>query len=230
MVKDRWSRQNAWTLRNLKLSFVQSLRLLGAVAAGTVGCAFMFFVLDARNEDALRTQVKALAHARMALLHNSAERSLDALRALRSYLEVAEDASRQDFRSFVTEPLRRLPEVQAFEWIPRVLANEREQYEAAAWRDGYSSFEFTELGADGKPRTAAKQDTYYPVYYVEPLELNLPALGLDLASDPVRRAALERARVSGEPVATAAIRLAQETAEGQRGLLVYMPVHRASAP
>lgn len=57
-----------------------------------------------------------------------------------------------------------------------------------------------------------------------PLQGNEKALGYDLASDPVRRKALERSADSGALVATRRIRLVQETSD-QYGFLVYRPVY-----
>lgn len=52
------------------------------------------------------------------------------------------------------------------------------------------------------------------------------ALGLDSASEPVRRQALEAARSTGQPTATAPVRLAT----GEPGLLVVLPVRGAGPP
>ncbi|HEY8942999.1 MAG TPA: CHASE domain-containing protein [Polyangiaceae bacterium] len=227
MPNNLWNRRNAWALRHLKLTFAQAMRLVAVLIASSGICLLAFFRLSAENERALRAEIASAAEARLALLRSSTERSLDALRAIRAYLEVTPTPTRADFRAFVSEPLRRLPEVQAFEWIPRVTSAERARYERQAWNDGYTSFGFAELGPDGALRPARAADEYFPVYYAEPLELNLPALGLDLGSHPLRKQALESARRSGEPVATPPIRLAQETREGQLGLLVYMPVFAA---
>ena len=53
---------------------------------------------------------------------------------------------------------------------------------------------------------AGERPEYFPVFYVEPYKKNATALGFDLASNPVRRQALEFSRDSGEPVATGPVR------------------------
>ena len=58
---------------------------------------------------------------------------------------------------------------------------------------------------------AAERDEYFPVYFVEPSKGNEIALGFDLASNAIRKDALEKSRDTGEMVATGRITLVQET-------------------
>ena len=68
-----------------------------------------------------------------------------------------------------------------------------------------------------------------PVYFIEPLERNTMALGLDLNSDPVRQRSIRLAGDMGQPVASAPVRLAQESAQGP-GFLVLVPVYHGGTP
>ena len=67
------------------------------------------------------------------------------------------------------------------------------------------------------------------VTYIEPMDANRPALGYDLASEPKRRMALERARDTNQLSATAPIELVQETRH-QSGALLFLPVYDPQAP
>ena len=62
------------------------------------------------------------------------------------------------------------------------------------------------------------------MYYIQPLTGNERAVGFDLASDPIRLDALEKARDSGKLRATASITLVQETKQ-QKGFLVFLPLY-----
>jgi signal transduction histidine kinase len=191
---------------------------------GTVLAALVFIELLERTEERVERRVRAAVEERLELLANSAARSLEVLHGLSAFLAVAEP-SRDEFRSFVRESLERLPQVQALEWIPRVPLAERERLEVAARADGLSDFRFTEIAPSGQLATALARAEYYPVYYAEPTHRNRRALGLDLASDPARGAALRRAAATGEAVASAPVRLAQEQRSGQLGYLVFAPIH-----
>src|SRR3989442_1589972 len=156
---------------------------------------------------------------------------------LSSYVEVMEgfqwlfdDLSRLDqgrFRQFAVRKLARYPEMQALEWASRVGGASRQTFEASVRRT-HPAFEILETGAAGELVRASSRPEYVPVHYVEPYRANERPLGLDLASEPTRREALERARDTGEMAVTAPLRLAQKM-ERQKGVLIVMPVYsRAS--
>ncbi|MGT2432671.1 CHASE domain-containing protein [Cupriavidus basilensis] len=89
---------------------------------------------------------------------------------------------------------------------------------------GQPGFEVYPLG----PR-----DVYAPVVYVEPFAgRNTRALGFDILSDPVRRAAAEAARNSGEVRLTTGVELVHEneTQAPQRGAVLYLPVYGSGLP
>lgn len=89
---------------------------------------------------------------------------------------------------------------------------------------GQPGFEVYPLG----PR-----DVYAPVVYVEPFAgRNTRALGFDILSDPVRRAAAEAARNSGEVRLTTGVELVHEneTQTPQRGAVLYLPVYGSGLP
>ncbi|MFD1695625.1 CHASE domain-containing protein [Roseibium aestuarii] len=59
-------------------------------------------------------------------------------------------------------------------------------------------------------------------------ERNIAAIGYDMATEPRRRAAMEKAVLTGEPVATAPLMLVQEITDvKQTGFLVYLPWYKS---
>lgn len=77
-----------------------------------------------------------------------------------------------------------------------------------------------------------KRDYYAPIAFLEPLdERNQRALGYDMYSDPVRRAAMEHARDTGGAALTAKLTLVQDTDEdAQPGFQIYLPVYHNHMP
>jgi PAS domain S-box-containing protein len=75
------------------------------------------------------------------------------------------------------------------------------------------------------------RETYGPVLYLEPLtQENTLAVGYDLYSEPVRRAAMDAARDSGQPRLTGRVVLSQDREAIARpvpGVLLLLPVFRA---
>src|SRR6185503_11232061 len=71
------------------------------------------------------------------------------------------------------------------------------------------------------------------ILYLEPANTaNQKAIGFDMASEDVRRKAMEAARDSGNPTASGKVELVQEQYLGgnQKGFLIYAPVYRKGVP
>jgi PAS domain S-box-containing protein len=213
-------------LARIGLTAFQAATLALIVACGVGLSAVLQLHLKRLHARAIAAELAVAVQARTELLRSSWLRSLEALHATVDYLEVTPDPTREAFRQFALGPLERLPELQAVEWIPRVKRHERGRYEFSAVADGLIGYRFNELGPEGRLHVAGDRDEYFPVYYAEPPDRNLPALGLDLSAHPLRRSALDRAREHGRAAATAPVRLAQETRPGQLGLLVFAPVRQ----
>ncbi len=141
----------------------------------------------------------------------------------------SQQVDRDEFRQFVADSFLRHPGVQALEWVPRVPAAEKERYLQQAWSDGFPSYQIFEKDANGQRRAVTERDEYFPVYYLEPYLGNEAALGFDLGSNQTRRDALERARDSGNPVASARIKLLQETGD-QFAVLIFLPIYQQWQP
>jgi signal transduction histidine kinase len=75
------------------------------------------------------------------------------------------------------------------------------------------------------PPTSAER--VHSVVFLQPLdERNRAALGYDMSTEPVRRAAMEQARDSGAPAASGRVQLVQEIYEDkQSGFLIYVPLY-----
>jgi signal transduction histidine kinase/CheY-like chemotaxis protein len=206
-------------------------RALTISSLACVGVAALFALLFAQMRDgetrALRSHLDTLAQEHTALLQSKVDGSIQVLRAVASLREVELVGSREEFRVFVRRSLADHAELTALEWVPRVSRADRVAYERAAHDDGYPSYVVREFdGASLVP--ARSRGEYYPVHYVEPIDGNEQALGIDLASSPERWAALEQARDTGRAVATPPLMLAQDGG-GRYGVLLALPVYCRAA-
>ena len=111
--------------------------------------------------------------------------------------------------------------IQALEYTRLVTRDEVSQFEAQVRSD-------TSVRDSGYPdfvvHPAGEPEDLYVVDYVEPLEGNESAFGFDLGSNPARRKAVEKARDTGNLVATAGINLVQDST-GATGFLLMLPVY-----
>jgi signal transduction histidine kinase len=148
---------------------------------------------------------------------------LDVLYSLRDDFVTHGTLSRAQFATFARAQLERHPGIRALEWVPVVTDAQRPAFEAAARRDGLSGFRLTDRGPQGTLVPTPKRDVYYPVFYVEPLEGNEPALGYTPVL-PARDAAIAIARDTGEPSASQAFPIVQSS-KGRVGVAVFVPVY-----
>ena len=71
-----------------------------------------------------------------------------------------------------------------------------------------------------------ERDGYNAIIYVQPRDSrNSVAIGFDMFTEPVRRAAMEIARDTGTPTASGKVTLIQEPESKHSGFLIYAPVY-----
>lgn len=202
---------------------------LGTVALPTavmlvVGLGLLQFAIY--TEKGQRTQ--HFAEASEAIEHTAEhllQSHLDAVLSTRRFLEANPWLDRARFGHFVRHLLEANPGLQALEWVPKVGHAERTRFEQRARDEGAGDFIISERGRDGALVSAASREAYYPVYFVEPYVGNQAAVGFDVASEAVRRAAVRHAERSGTPAVTAPVQLVQMTV-AQSAVLVVAPVYR----
>ncbi|MEI6278799.1 MAG: CHASE domain-containing protein [Verrucomicrobiae bacterium] len=76
------------------------------------------------------------------------------------------------------------------------------------------------------------RETYSSIFFLEPFsDRNLRAFGYDMLTEPVRRAAMERARDQDEVAISGKVTLVQEIGKDvQAGTLMFAPVYRSGMP
>ena len=149
----------------------------------------------------------------------------DILRGTAGLFAANGTVERNRFRQYV-EKLRlpqSYPGIQGVGFARLIPAREKGRLVAEIRREGFRQFDIRPGGA---------RDPYSAIIYLEPFDWrNQRAFGYDMYSDPVRRAAMERARDGDEPAISGKVVLVQETEqEVQSGFLLYLPVFRNDLP
>lgn len=191
--------------------------LLGSLLlTGLAWWATRHFALDdARQRFERRTdEVHARIERRMA--------SYEAmLRGGVALLAAQPDVDRAAWRRYVetVQPERHYPGIQGVGITRLLRPHERAAHEQAVRAEGFPDY---------RVHPAGERDLLTAIVYLEPLSgRNLRAFGFDMASEPVRREAMLRARDSGLPAMSGTVRLVQEDGRNvQSGFLVYLPVYR----
>src|SRR5690606_41292442 len=77
-------------------------------------------------------------------------------------------------------------------------------------------------------RPRGVREYYGPILYLDPRTMaNADAIGFDMYSEPVRHAAMESARDSGQPRLSGRVALVQDAGRDVSALLLFLPVYRA---
>ena len=178
---------------------------------------FLFFYASRREGDALRTAFEDRARTLAAAVRASCDNHLEVLVALDSLFASSQEVTAQEFHLFVAAALQRHPGIRGLSWDQRLTAAERVRFEAE------TGIRITQVDAQKRRVPAGPRQDYVVVRFVEPAA-DLSALGLDIASEPVRREALDQARDTGEIAATGPIVLVSERGE-RRSVLLFAPFY-----
>jgi signal transduction histidine kinase/CheY-like chemotaxis protein/integral membrane sensor domain MASE1 len=184
--------------------------------------------ISGREQDRIHAQFDARAADLAHILQNGFAIYDEDLQSIASLWNTAGDVPREQFREFVSRSLLVHPGILALEWVPRVPAERRHDFEhlGRSWR---RDFQFTQRAEQGHMIRRDVASEYFPVYFVEPEAGNETAIGFDLASNPVRLQALHQAATSGMGVATARITLVQDEGNDS-GFLKFVPVYDLAMP
>ncbi len=211
----RWLAARGWTPWVVGVGVLLSLWLYGATRS-----------MERQEQQA---RVREVVREQGEKLEISILRSMEVLNGIVSLYAAHNGLDGPLFREFVQGALRRQPELEALSWNPWVPAEKRSEFERRGEPGGTADFHFWELDSGHNPVVSPTREAYVPIHLIEPMDRNAPALGYDLLSDPARRECLEKARDSGQAMATVPLHLAQDRME-QEGILVVQPIYRAGPP
>jgi signal transduction histidine kinase len=164
------------------------------------------------EETAAKIQVRLRAHALL-------------LRSGAAFFMGSEAVDRPEWRAFVerSQVHLNLPGIQGFGFSLLITPEQRAEHERAIRAEGFPDYRVWPEG---------ERDLYSAIIYLEPFTgRNLRAFGYDMFSEPVRRAAMERAWDLDVAALSGKVQLVQETGHDvQAGTLMYVPVYRFGQP
>ncbi|MCM2460561.1 diguanylate cyclase [Pseudomonas sp. CG7] len=205
---------SAWLVASLVL-------LAGTCLSGVLSWAMM----DLFNRQ-LRERFELQVEERFSRIEEQFQDQEQFLDSLGRFFANSEAVASNEFHGYADSLMRR---TRAFAWAPRVLRDERQAFERQAQADGGAQFMIREPDGHGGLQLAAERDEYVPVLYIHSRSAYGPPLGLDLFSEPVRRATVERSRQRGGVAASQPLDFMGADPRFTRGVLLFAPVIRESA-
>ncbi len=195
------------------ISMTAATQLLGLAITGAL-VVWLKFDLDKdaqiqfdRGTERIETEVKRRVN-----------HPLLGLKGARGAYAASNDITRLEFRAYVEsrDLPHEFPGIRGFGFITRVQRGDLDAFIARERADFAPEFEV---------RTKGDATDLFVVKYIEPIEFNRAALGLDLGQEAVRREGIERAMNTGKPALTGKIVLLQDDKQSP-GFLYILPVYR----
>lgn len=138
--------------------------------------------------------------------------------------EAAGNVDRSEWRRYVEglELEKNYPGIQGIGYAKWIKPEELDAFVQQVRAEGFPSFTLHPEGA---------REEYTSILYLEPFTArNRRAFGFDMYSEPTRRAAMMRARDTGEAAVSGKVTLVQETNQDvQNGFLMYLPLYAGVA-
>jgi len=216
----RWQMGGAREAMRSPIPWVALSATLALTAAGWFGIEHSRFE-ESRSQLERRTETaEAAVRASMAAYEQ-------VLRSAVALIASDTNVSRREWHDFIGHLGLddRFPGIQAVGYAERVKPEGLAAHLRRVHADGPSDYEV---------RPAGERPDFFPIVFNEPSSArNTKVLGFDMYSEPVRRAAMDRARDSADTAISGKLVLAGEAFRGaapaQPGFVMYVPVFRREA-
>lgn len=191
--------------------------LIGIFASGVLAAQYQKDLQAGTIEN-----FRSAAQDRIRLISDKIEHNKIVMRLLAAFFRASDSVSREDFKTYTNQIIKDYSYIHTLEWIPSITNAERSNFEQSL---NTSDFQITELNNAGDLVKANIRPNYFPIQYAEPLiNGNNQIIGFDVASDPERLSAIERAMEARQPAATSKVNLLQAKQGDEIGIVFYEPV------
>ncbi|MBU2918524.1 CHASE domain-containing protein [Psychrosphaera sp. F3M07] len=144
-------------------------------------------------------------------------KSLDGLFQASSYI------GRSEFELFTNKINSDDTKIRALAWLPHITHEQRDEFEQSLKNEGVTNAQISQLTNLGMI-TALKQPYYLPVFYIEPMQENQSAIGLDVSTHPVVSESVMKAIHNKNYAISPLLSLAQQQ-DKLSGIIVYYPIY-----
>jgi CHASE1-domain containing sensor protein len=198
------------------------LPLLSAAVVGLGLTVLAWQATLAREKRHAEVELSGRANSQALILQNGFDEYISRVNAVRALFESSSDVARQEFSLFTDQLLRGQSAIVRVAWLPRVGHEMREAHEMRGRAEGLPDYRIHDAGSlDPAPQ----RDYYFPLFFSNGTERSSKVLGLDVRSEPKRRATVHRAMDSGGITTSPVITLGSAT--GTRdGFFVLLPVYQ----
>ena len=205
-------------------------RLTVGLSLGLVTALLTLGILQVAhwNNERVRSSFDRDATGAFAAMRAQLHEPLQALEALHSVFVASDDVSPEEMR-LATRHWLAPGMLQAMGWSERLRREDVPAFEARVRAEGAKGFTVFDRNDAGEKRAPGNE--LVVIHYIEPPAGNTAALGVNVLSIPAARDAVEKARATGLPAATAGFRLTQQPpGENQTGIVIYQALYEPRTP
>ncbi len=192
--------------------------ILAVLLMLTFGITYNFYQ-SARNNDLIRFNNEVIRV--QAAFENELNLYISLLKGGRGFVQSIGEIDRKSFANYVKnlEIEKNYTGILGIGYTKVILPKDRKALINQVKLEGYKDFSIFPEG---------EREVYQAIIYLEPLDSkNSQVIGYDMSTEIKRREALDRARDTGNPAATAKVTLLQEIDQDkQAGFLIYLPVYK----
>lgn len=211
-------------MRKMRSNFKgRTLALFMAVLLLPLGITVFAWDITAENAfEAKKAKFQTLVVENERALFNLMQSYNFALLGGKGFYEGSSIVTRDDWKAYVnaTDILKNFPGINGIGTIYDVGREDLEAFEQQAAADGFPGFKV-------KPEGIHPEN--FIINYIEPVEINTPAVGLNIGFEAHRREAAIKARDTGKSTITKRILLVQD-AEKTPGFLLLHPTYERGLP
>jgi PAS domain S-box-containing protein len=197
----------------------------GLLAGGLTLSVILFAFVCGEEESDAKAGFHAVAQERFHQIHTQVTLTLDDIDSLGYFFDCSHTVERGEFARFGQSLRRQNKAIHSVDWIPLVPQRVRQAFEKDASQAGFPGYRITEFGSKGIV-AARPRSRYFPVWFLEPFQNHERSFGYDVASDAIRREALDQAVDTGGLAATRRLILVEHTAD-EYGIRVFRPIYAA---
>ncbi len=201
------------------------LPVVVAIALAVGAFSLVWSEIGRRHQERVTERLDFAAHDVAQQIEQRMRAYRQVLRGARALFDASDEVTREDWHAYVSalSLQRDFPGIQGVGFSRFVPAAELSAHELEMRSAGHGDYRI---------RPPGERREFSSIVYLEPFDWrNQRAFSYDMLSEPVRREAMQRARLSGEAALTGKVRLIQETDQDiQTGVLLYLPAYRHGMP
>lgn len=194
---------------------------------GIILSVSIFTVVQHWEKERVTIEFNKAAEDRVLAIQRALDFNLDLLQTFDAFFQANQNHfTHHTFETLADHFLNRYSFIQAIQWVPRISAQQRQQYEARR-QLMLADFKITEVESETQLIPAGERPYYFPLDEIKPLTGNGRALGFDLASHPKIKDALALAEDEGKMRVIPHTTIVEYT--NLHGLIVVMPVYQKTS-